>query len=241
MTIIQIGKRRGGATTLTGPASATGGGVDCRPSPVAAGASPARAIGRVASARHVGHERGVELEKRVARRVEVGVGRPVRGVLHAIAHRLKLGERIRLIEVDELALARFANQRLPGEDGAADERAERGFHRDPRLDQVGGEVFGAATAVQPGHRGARRVELEARAPTVPGWSPNDPEEPRYGAAADEALRVVGRDANSRLTESVLRHSAHELFHGVRRIPALVTHAPHDLLPGPAELGPVLAR
>src|SRR5262249_42602348 len=85
-----------------------------------------------------------------------------------IANRLKLGERVRLIEVDELALARLANQRLSRENGASDERPERGFHRAPRLDQVGGEVLGAATSVQPGDRGARRVELEARAPLSRG-------------------------------------------------------------------------
>jgi hypothetical protein len=119
-------------------------------------------------AAHVAHERRVELEERSARGAQIGLGRLVSRVLETIARRLKLGERIGLLEVDELSLARLANQRLTRENGASDERPERGFHRAPGLEQVGGDIFRAATSVQPGHRGARRVELEARTPLCRG-------------------------------------------------------------------------
>ena len=74
------------------------------------------AIGRVTSAVTSVDERRVELENGGARGIQVAVVRTIARVLHAIAHRLKFGERVGLIEVDELALARFANQRLARED-----------------------------------------------------------------------------------------------------------------------------
>jgi len=118
--------------------------------------------------RRVGRERGVELEKCVASGVRVAFGRVIARVLQAIARGLKFRERVRLIEVDELALPRFADERLPGQNRGAYERTKRGFHRAPRFDQVGGEIFGAMRSVESGHRGARRVELEARAPLCLG-------------------------------------------------------------------------
>src|SRR6185312_6793434 len=71
-------------------------------------------------------------------------------------------ERVGEIEVDHLPLARFADQRLTGERGAAHEHAERGFDRAPQLDQISGKVFRVAAGVEPGRSGARRIECRAR-------------------------------------------------------------------------------
>src|SRR5439155_8600284 len=73
---------------------------------------------------------------------------------------------------------------------------------------------------------------------VPPSSPEDPEEPRYCAAADKALRVVGWNVDPALPKAVPRHVAHELLQRVRRIALLVSHSAHDLLPGPVVMGPV---
>ena len=40
--------------------------------------------------------------------------------------------------------------------------AKRVLHRVPAFDEIGGEVFGAAIAIEPGNRSARRVEPGAR-------------------------------------------------------------------------------
>src|SRR5436190_12256994 len=82
-------------------------------------------------------------------------------------------------------------------------------------------------------RAARRP-ASREPPGLPACSPNDPEKPRYGAAADEAFRVVGRNLDPALPKAVPCHIAHELLQRVRRIALFVTHAAHDLLPGPVE-------
>ena len=104
------------------------------------------------------NQRRVQLQHGLTRRIQIGVGWTIGHVLQPIVHRLKLGERIGLVEVDELTLPRLANERLAGEDRASDENAERALHRMPDFDQIGGKIFGAAIAVEPRNGSARRIE-----------------------------------------------------------------------------------
>ena len=54
-------------------------------------------------------------EKAARAEVDVRFRRPVTRALKTVVHGLEVGERVGLIEVDELALADFANERLAGE------------------------------------------------------------------------------------------------------------------------------
>jgi hypothetical protein len=105
----------------------------------------------------------VELEECSARGVGVLGRRAIRGVLQAAMHRLERGERVGEIEIDELSLARFADQRLARQCARSHERTKRGFDRAPHVDQIGRQIFRAARRIEAGHGGAARIESDASA------------------------------------------------------------------------------
>jgi hypothetical protein len=82
--------------------------------------------------------------------------------VNTIVDRLEFGDRIGGLEVDELSLPRLADQGVSEEDRGADERAERRLDGTPRLDQIGGQIFAPARAVESRDSGARRIERGAR-------------------------------------------------------------------------------
>ena len=210
---IHTGNRRGGATTLIGPVPSA----HVRNRFHLAG-DRRRTARRTRAGRGASTTTGSPINAAssfrngLARRIDVGVGRTIARRPAPIVHRLKFGERIRLIEVDQLTLPRFANERLAGED-ACFRRATRSAASTAIQLSIRSAARSSAprVAVQPRNGSARRIESRRAPDAVPPCSPNDPEQPRYGATADETLRVVGRNANSGLAESVLRRAAHELF------------------------------
>jgi len=104
------------------------------------------------------HQSRLELEKTLTRRVDVVVRRMIRRVLGALPRGLKFRQCVGLIEGDQLPLARLANQLLTAQWRSAEERAERGLHARPCLDEVGRQLFRVARTIESGDRRTRGIQ-----------------------------------------------------------------------------------
>jgi hypothetical protein len=128
----------------------------------------ARRWGLVTVGRRRRHQGRLELQKPFARRVDVVVRRLIRRILRALARRVELGERVGLIEGDELALARLPDQCLSRQRRPAKERTKRCLDGGPRFDQISCELLGIPRAVEPSDRGSGGIERSLRVATFHG-------------------------------------------------------------------------
>ena len=83
---------------------------------------------------------------------------PIVRALRTLVRRTEFDERVRLIEREELALANFAYERLPGQRRRTNERPERRLGRLPAFDDVGGEIFRVAGEIKPANCRPRLIE-----------------------------------------------------------------------------------
>src|SRR5205085_79401 len=74
------------------------------------------------------------------------------------ARGLKFRQRVRLIECEQLALARLSNQRHSAERRPAEQRSNRRLHACPRFDQVCRQLFGVARTIETCDRWTGGVE-----------------------------------------------------------------------------------